>query len=116
MIKASDNLEELNVILGFETEAEEAIIYGYIGIRLKPIIGKHNITTEHFDNICEYIAQNYFDRSVSIDYSINAVYNYINENKKCPPDYLFTDRLEEFLEDYAEEYDDDEEWKENRIS
>jgi hypothetical protein len=107
MLDALDILEELEQIYGIEIEVEETVIYGYIAIRLKPLLGKHGISKEKINKMCEHIAQNYFDRNVSIDYSVNAVYNYINFNKKSPSDNLFTTNLTEFLDDYAEEdYDD----------
>lgn len=107
MLKALEVLEELETIYGLEVEVEETVIYGYIAIRLKPLLGKYNVSKDRINELCKHIAQNYYDRNVSIDYLVNAVYNYINQKHKSPSDNLLTTNLTEFLEDFAEEYDDE---------
>jgi hypothetical protein len=111
MLTALDNLDEFKLLQGLtpeddDTYIEEEIILLYIAIRLKPILTKFKLTRDKFDELCEQVIQNYNNENISIDYIINAVYNYINWNNKMPSGKLLTEDIQAFLEDYAE-YDEE---------
>ena len=101
MIKALTNLEEYIDLLGIdETEAEEEIVYLYLAIQLKPLVGVAGINENRLNNIADFLAENYFEEDISLDLQINALYNYINTTKTCPSNFLLTDGIEILLEKY----------------
>lgn len=103
MIKALTNLEEYIDLLGIdETEAEGEIVYLYLAIQLKPLVGIAGINENRLNNIIEFLAENYFEEDLSLDLQINALYNYVNTIKTCPSNFLLTDGIEILLERYAE--------------
>lgn len=106
MIKALELLEEYKIENNIDKEddnfAEEDIVYLYLAIRLKPLIGTAGISENRINNIATFLAEHYFDKEISLDLMINAIYNYINATKNCPSDKLLTDDIEALLEDYTE--------------
>ena len=79
MLKALDVLEDLAVVSAQDDdEIEETVIFLYLGIRLKPLLGKYNIDEDKINEIATQLADNYFDKSLSLDLMINSIYNYFN--------------------------------------
>lgn len=107
MLKALEELKNFEIMCdGYEGVAEESIIYCYVGLRLKPLVGIAGLSANRINNIAEHIIKNYTEKEISLDYMINAIYNFVNYNKYGPSDRYLTDDIEAFLEDYAEEYTD----------
>ena len=103
MLKALDVLEDLAVVSAQDDdEIEETVIFLYLGIRLKPLLGKYNINEDKVNEIATQLADNYFDKSLSLDLMINSIYNYINNHKQCPSDELLSDNIEILLSNYLE--------------
>lgn len=104
MIDAFDNFEEYALINGMDDdEAEEGIVYLYLATRLKPLLAINSVTKPVLNNICEIFADHYFDKEVSLDLMINALYNYINDKGSIPLLYLLESNIEKFLQDNLEE-------------
>ena len=107
MIEALEILEEYKIIQGFDKEdddtVEEDIVYLYLAIRLKPLLNVAGINKNRLNKIAELFADNYFDKELSLDLMINALYNYINATKTAPSNRLLSDDIETLLEDYLEE-------------
>lgn len=103
MVKALTLLDEYkrNELFDNNDELEENIIYLYMAIRLKPLLNHKSITTKVIDDIANYLADAYFDYEYSLDLMINAVYNFINQNKTYPSPNLLSDNIETFLQEYA---------------
>lgn len=105
MLKATEEIINLSICLNTddETEITEYIITLYAGIRLKPLIGILGITETQINHLTNLVTDLYFDYDLTIDIVVNAIYNYINKNKKCPPEQLLIDGIEIFLKEYANE-------------
>lgn len=103
MLKALDMLEDLAADSAQDDdEIEETVVFLYLGIRLKPLLGKYNINKDKINEIATQLADNYFDESLSLDLMINSIYNYINKHKQCPSDILLSDNIEILLSNYLE--------------
>lgn len=103
MIQALDELTELQcVTMQDDDEIEETVVFLYLAIRLKPLLGKYKINENKINNIASFLADYYFDKSISLDIMINSIYNYINQHKKYPPDKVMSDNIEILLNKYAE--------------
>ena len=104
-IKNSDIFEEFAITCNSKADIvlEEFIIKLYTAYRLFPIANKYDISENRYDNICELIITQYLENDISLDFLINAVYNYININKHSPSDKLLSEDVSALLEDYAEE-------------
>ena len=102
MIKALDELEELQIVTSQDDdEIEETIVYLYLAMRLKPLINQAGMNENRINNICDFFAEHYFESEISLDYMINSLYNYINEKNETPSNILLTDNIQEFLTKYA---------------
>lgn len=106
MLKASETYYEMADLLARnigndEDSIDEFIILAYIGLRFKPLLNKYPKQKEKFDTLASIFADNYFDYAISLDYSINALYNYINKTHKLPnSDYLeIQDNMLKFIKD-----------------
>lgn len=85
MIDALQELEELAIIMNEDVEdVEETVVYCYLAIRLKPLIGHYDTTEEDINRMCEALANNYFNYDFSLDAMVTAVYNYYKTAKKQP--------------------------------
>lgn len=104
MLKALDVLDDF--IIDSDCieldEVEETIIYLYLAMRLNPLNGKLDINENRINNIANILADNYFDKEISLDLMINAIYNYINTTSHSPSDQLLSDDIESFLTKYSE--------------
>lgn len=88
--------------LNDEDIAEESIVYIYCATRLRHLIGIAGITENRLNNIIDILIDHYFDYEISLDYMINAIYNYVNATKQCPSDKLLTTEIDTFINDYNE--------------
>ena len=106
MINALENLDYFKIINNIdETDdslVEEEIIYLYLAMRLKPLVGFAGINANRVNNIANFFADNYQEQGISLDLMVNALYNYINATKTCPSDRLLSDDIVTLLEDYLE--------------
>ena len=104
MLKALNELSDFKIAYDINDDdtAEETIIYLYLAIRLKPLLGVAKIDGPKINNIADILADHYFDREISLDLLINVVYNYINTHKKCPSERILSDDIEALLKEYAE--------------
>lgn len=85
-----------------EDIAEEEIVNLYCATRLRHLLEIAGITKNRLNNIIEILVDHYFDHDISLDYMINAIYNYVNATKQCPSDKLLTTEIDTFINDYNE--------------
>lgn len=94
-----EELEELGIVLCQDKdETEELVLHCYIALRLKPL--KDTKFKDKIEDLANCILENYYTFEISIDYMINAIYNYINTENKCPSSKMLTDNINDFLETY----------------
>lgn len=98
-----EELELLALMLSKDADdIDELVIYYYLGVRLKPLIGIKNITDKKVNQISNIFAKHYFTKNISIDILVNALYNYVNIQGTCPGPKFLDDDIEIFLKAYAE--------------
>ena len=104
MIDALTLLDDFQIAESYDDdEVVETVTYLYLAIRLKPLLTKDYAKIYQINMISKTLADNYLEHNLSLDLMINAVYNYINETKKCPSLYQINeDNIEDFLEKYSE--------------
>lgn len=105
MINALDELQDFQIMNSYnEDETQEMVVHLYLAVRLKPLLDKKKLEEQDIDTISNALANNYLEHDLSLDLMINAVYNYVNNTKLCPPMYqLNSSYIEKFLEDNYEE-------------
>jgi hypothetical protein len=96
--------DDLAIALNIDNdEVEKYIIKAYTVSRLKPLLGTHGATEQKLNALTNIFYGLYTIKDYTLDILINSVYNYINATNRCPPNNLFTDNIETFLEEYGQE-------------
>ena len=104
MSNAMNLIKDLPIILNIDRdELEPLIIKGYLAIRLEPLLGIPGATETKLNAIANIFSNLYFKKGYTLDFLINAVYNYINKTNKCPPNHILNDDINAFLKEYAQQ-------------
>jgi hypothetical protein len=104
MTTALNLLTELPIILNIDDDMlEEYVVKCYLALRLRPLLGITGATEQKINAVSNIFTQLYLKKDYTLDFLINAVYNYTNKHKKMPRNDVLNTDIDTFLKDYAEQ-------------